>query len=92
MGPAFLRDGGFAEGDPQGSRGRTKRKKKFRSRAFPRDRKNGKPVLFIGHLDVVEALRSDWTTDPFEFIEKDGYFLRPAGTEDMKEADAIPGR
>src|SRR5215472_12806108 len=33
-----------------------------------------KPVLLIGHLDVVEARRQDWTTDPFQFIEKDGYF------------------
>src|SRR5881398_3255044 len=47
-----------------------------------------KPILFIGHLDVVEALRTDWTTDPFEFIEKDGFFYG-RGTEDMKEGDAI---
>jgi len=47
-----------------------------------------KPVLFIGHLDVVEARREDWTTDPFEFLEKDGYFYG-RGTEDMKEGDAI---
>jgi acetylornithine deacetylase/succinyl-diaminopimelate desuccinylase-like protein len=47
-----------------------------------------KPVLFIGHLDVVEALRQDWTSDPFEFLEKDGYFYG-RGTEDMKEGDAI---
>ncbi|HEX3571525.1 MAG TPA: hypothetical protein VHU44_11950 [Acidobacteriaceae bacterium] len=33
-----------------------------------------KPVLIIGHLDVVEAKREDWTTDPFQFVEKDGYF------------------
>ena len=26
------------------------------------------PVLLIGHLDVVEARRSDWSTDPFQFI------------------------
>ena len=36
-----------------------------------------KPVLFIGHLDVVEARREDWTVDPFIFLEKDGLFLRP---------------
>ena len=36
-----------------------------------------KPVLLIGHLDVVEARREDWTTDPFQFVEKDGYLLRP---------------
>ena len=47
-----------------------------------------KPILFIGHLDVVEALRSDWTTDPFQFVEKDGYFYG-RGTQDMKENDAI---
>ena len=47
-----------------------------------------KPVLLIGHLDVVEARREDWTTDPFQFIEKDGYFYG-RGTQDMKDADAI---
>jgi acetylornithine deacetylase/succinyl-diaminopimelate desuccinylase-like protein len=47
-----------------------------------------KPILFIGHLDVVEALRSDWSTDPFQFVEKDGYFYG-RGTQDMKEGDAI---
>ncbi len=47
-----------------------------------------RPILLIGHLDVVEALRSDWTTDPFKFVEKDGYFYG-RGTQDMKESDAI---
>jgi acetylornithine deacetylase/succinyl-diaminopimelate desuccinylase-like protein len=47
-----------------------------------------KPVLIIGHLDVVEAQRRDWTTDPFEFVEKDGYYYG-RGTQDMKESDAI---
>ncbi len=47
-----------------------------------------KPVLLIGHLDVVEARRSDWTTDPFEFVEKDGYYYG-RGTQDMKSDDAI---
>jgi acetylornithine deacetylase/succinyl-diaminopimelate desuccinylase-like protein len=46
-----------------------------------------KPVLIIGHIDVVEAKRSDWTTDPFEFVEKDGYFYG-RGTQDMKDSDA----
>src|SRR5579863_1158688 len=47
-----------------------------------------RPVLLIGHLDVVEARREDWTTDPFEFVEKDGYFYG-RGTQDMKSDDAI---
>jgi acetylornithine deacetylase/succinyl-diaminopimelate desuccinylase-like protein len=47
-----------------------------------------KPILIIGHLDVVEARREDWTTDPFKFVEKDGYFYG-RGTQDMKASDAI---
>src|SRR6266702_2469245 len=47
-----------------------------------------RPILFIGHLDVVEARREDWTTDPFKFVEKDGYFYG-RGTQDMKDGDAI---
>ena len=47
-----------------------------------------KPILLIGHTDVVEARREDWTTDPFKFVEKDGYFYG-RGTEDMKGSDAI---
>jgi acetylornithine deacetylase/succinyl-diaminopimelate desuccinylase-like protein len=46
-----------------------------------------KPVLFLCHIDVVEALPSDWHTDPFQFVEKDGYFYG-RGTQDMKEGDA----
>ena len=33
-----------------------------------------KPILLLAHTDVVEAKREDWTMDPFQFIEKDGYF------------------
>ncbi len=47
-----------------------------------------KPILIIGHIDVVEARREDWTTDPYQFVEKDGYFYG-RGTQDMKDSDAI---
>src|ERR1700734_616914 len=47
-----------------------------------------KPVLLIGHLDVVEARREDWTTDPFKFVEQEGYYYG-RGTSDMKDGDAI---
>ena len=47
-----------------------------------------RPVLLIGHLDVVEARREDWSTDPFQLTEKDGYFYG-RGTLDMKSGDAI---
>jgi acetylornithine deacetylase/succinyl-diaminopimelate desuccinylase-like protein len=46
-----------------------------------------KPVLFLCHMDVVEALRADWSTNPFEFVEKDGYYYG-RGTQDMKDSDA----
>jgi acetylornithine deacetylase/succinyl-diaminopimelate desuccinylase-like protein len=46
-----------------------------------------KPVLIICHTDVVEAKREDWTTDPFVFTEKNGFFYG-RGTQDMKDSDA----
>lgn len=45
-------------------------------------------VLLLGHLDVVEARREDWTRDPFTLIEEVGYFYA-RGTSDMKGLDAI---
>ena len=45
------------------------------------------PVLFICHLDVVEANRSDWSLDPFHLTEKDGFFYG-RGTQDVKDSDA----
>lgn len=47
-----------------------------------------KPILLIGHLDVVEARREDWTTDPYQFVVKDGFYYG-RGTQDMKDGDAI---
>lgn len=47
----------------------------------------GPPVLFIGHLDVVEARAADWTFDPFKLTEKDGWFYG-RGSIDMKDGDA----
>jgi acetylornithine deacetylase/succinyl-diaminopimelate desuccinylase-like protein len=47
-----------------------------------------KPLLLLAHIDVVEAKREDWTTDPFEFIEKDGYFYG-RGTADDKAQAAV---
>jgi acetylornithine deacetylase/succinyl-diaminopimelate desuccinylase-like protein len=45
-----------------------------------------KPMLILGHMDVVEAKRSDWKFDPFVFREEGGYFLG-RGTSDMKNGD-----
>ena len=45
-----------------------------------------KPMLILGHMDVVEAKREDWKFDPFVFREEGGYFLG-RGTSDMKNGD-----
>jgi acetylornithine deacetylase/succinyl-diaminopimelate desuccinylase-like protein len=47
-----------------------------------------RPVLFIGHLDVVDARREDWSFDPFQFREDGGWFYG-RGTSDMKADVAI---
>lgn len=45
-------------------------------------------VLLLGHLDVVEARREDWTRDPYVLVEENGYFYG-RGTADMKGLNAI---
>ncbi len=54
---------------------------------LPGTSKSAKPMLLLGHLDVVEAKREDWTRDPFTLIEENGYFYG-RGTADMKALDA----
>jgi acetylornithine deacetylase/succinyl-diaminopimelate desuccinylase-like protein len=49
--------------------------------------KTARPMLLLGHLDVVEAKREDWTRDPFTLIEENGYFYG-RGSSDMKAIDA----
>jgi acetylornithine deacetylase/succinyl-diaminopimelate desuccinylase-like protein len=80
-----FRDAGFPESDMQ-ILGPNDRKKNLVLRYHGTGKH--KPILLIGHLDVVEAHREDWTTDPFQFVEKDGYFYG-RGTQDMKSDDAI---
>ena len=46
------------------------------------------PLLLLAHVDVVEALRSDWSFDPFTLLEQDGYFYG-RGTTDDKAMSAI---
>ncbi len=52
-----------------------------------RGKRLGEPVLFLGHLDVVEAKPEDWSVDPFKLTQKDGWFYG-RGTIDMKDGDA----
>jgi acetylornithine deacetylase/succinyl-diaminopimelate desuccinylase-like protein len=47
-----------------------------------------KPILLLAHTDVVEAKREDWSMDPFQLIERDGFFYG-RGTGDDKAQAAV---
>lgn len=47
-----------------------------------------KPILLLAHMDVVDAIRSDWVRDPYTLIEEDGYFFG-RGTYDNKTGIAM---
>lgn len=81
-----LLDAGFAPQDVQ-LLGPNPRKMNLVVRMRAAGTPKEKPVLFLCHMDVVEALRSDWTTDPFQLVEKDGFYYG-RGTQDMKDGDA----
>lgn len=44
---------------------------------------SARPILFMAHLDVVPALRGDWSLDPYTLTERDGWFYG-RGTTDNK--------
>jgi acetylornithine deacetylase/succinyl-diaminopimelate desuccinylase-like protein len=78
-----LLDAGFAAGDIQ------------LFEPFPRKgnlvlrfKGNGskKPLLLLAHIDVVEAKREDWKTDPFKLKEDDGYFTARGSSDDKAMA------
>jgi acetylornithine deacetylase/succinyl-diaminopimelate desuccinylase-like protein len=45
-----------------------------------------KPLLLLAHMDVVEAKREDWKTDPFKLKEDDGYFTARGSSDDKAMA------
>ncbi|MBL0938619.1 MAG: M20/M25/M40 family metallo-hydrolase [Gemmatimonadaceae bacterium] len=53
-----------------------------------RGKGNGKPILLLAHLDVVQALRADWPRDPFQLVEEDGWFFG-RGVSDDKSMSAM---
>ncbi len=45
-----------------------------------------KPLLLLGHLDVVEAKREDWTRDPFKLVEEGGYLYARGAFDNKAQA------
>lgn len=43
-----------------------------------------KPIMVMGHMDVVAAKKDDWFMDPFKLVKKDNYYYG-RGTIDMKD-------
>jgi acetylornithine deacetylase/succinyl-diaminopimelate desuccinylase-like protein len=82
---ARLRTAGFSEADVQVFRPAPRK-----GNLVARLRGTGarKPILLLAHLDVVPANREDWSVDPFNFLEKDGYFYG-RGTVDDKYMAAV---
>jgi acetylornithine deacetylase/succinyl-diaminopimelate desuccinylase-like protein len=82
---ARLRSAGFAEADVQVFHPAPRK-----GNLVARLRGTGarKPILLVAHLDVVDAKRSDWTTDPFTLVEKDGWFYARGSGDDKAMAAA----
>jgi len=48
-----------------------------------------KPILLLAHIDVVEAKREDWKTDPFTLQEGGGYFTARGAIDDKAMAAGL---
>jgi acetylornithine deacetylase/succinyl-diaminopimelate desuccinylase-like protein len=84
---ARLRAAGFADADVQVFKPEPRK-----GNLVARLRGTGarKPILLLAHLDVVEAKREDWSTDPFKLVEKDGYFYgRGSGDDKFMAANFV---
>jgi acetylornithine deacetylase/succinyl-diaminopimelate desuccinylase-like protein len=55
---------------------------------YPGTSNSAKPILLLGHIDVVEANRADWQRDPFTLVEENAYFYG-RGTADDKAMSAV---
>src|SRR5260370_40730560 len=80
---ARLREAGFPESDIQ-VLGTHPRKGNLVARYSGTNRR--KPLLLLAQLDVVEALREDWSVDPFKLTDKEGYFYGRGTTDDKAMA------
>jgi acetylornithine deacetylase/succinyl-diaminopimelate desuccinylase-like protein len=76
---ARLRAAGFADGDVQAF-SPAPRKGNLVARLHGSGAR--RPILLVAHLDVVPAFPQDWSVEPFELTEKDGYFYARGSADD----------
>ena len=50
---------------------------------------SAKPIAFLGHMDVVDALKENWSTDPYVPTEKDGYIYGRGSTDNKAGVTAL---
>jgi acetylornithine deacetylase/succinyl-diaminopimelate desuccinylase-like protein len=50
-----------------------------------------KPLLLLAHLDVVEAKREDWSVEPFDLLERDGFFYGRGALDDKAMGAVFTG-
>lgn len=90
MGPAIaglvtrLKNAGFSDDDVQviGKAGQADNLVvRYRSKIATQ-----RPLLMMAHIDVVEALRDDWSVEPYELIEQDGYYYGRGSTDNKAGA------
>lgn len=50
---------------------------------------SARPIAFLGHMDVVDALKENWATDPYVPTEKDGYIYGRGSTDNKAGVTAL---
>lgn len=56
---------------------------------FPGKDRNRKPILILGHMDVVEARRDDWQRDPFVPVVENGYVFGRGAVDNKFDVSMI---
>src|ERR1051326_8234092 len=51
-----------------------------------------RPILLMGHLDVVGVQREKWTVDPFAALRKDGYIYGRGSIDDKRSEERRVGK
>jgi acetylornithine deacetylase/succinyl-diaminopimelate desuccinylase-like protein len=84
---SHLRQAGYADGDIHLFQGPGHPKEGGLVAVLPGSDPKAKAILLLGHIDVVEAKRDDWTRDPFTLVEEKDHFWG-RGVLDMKSLAA----